>query len=121
MMTLFVDARVPVLIGPAELAGPESAVLAEGRDPAEAAARFVLPAADAGHIAGCACCVPRGPVSDALNQLFLARARGEVSFFRAVVAAPATEAGAAAIRQALAEDPVTMARFRLAEAPASVR
>ena len=37
-MTLFVDARVPVLIGPAELAGPEAAVLAEGRDPAEAAA-----------------------------------------------------------------------------------
>ena len=121
MMTLFVDARVPVLIGPAELAGPESAVLAEGRDPAEGGGAF--------RAAGSGCrpyrwlCVlcPAGPVSDALNQLFLARARGEVSFFRAVVAVPATEAGAAAIRQALAEDPVTMARFRLAEAPASVR
>ena len=120
MMTRFVDARVPVFIGSAASAGPEAVLQVEGAIPAEAAARFVV-RKPTGHVAGCACCVPRSPVSDALNRLFLARARGEMPFFRTVVVVPATDEGAAAVRQALAEDPVTMARFRLAEAPASVR
>lgn len=76
-------------------------------------ARFRLPVAGAGHPAGCVCCVPRGPVAEALSRLFLARARGEVAFFHDVLALPFDAAGAAAIRDALAADSLLAARFRL--------
>lgn len=119
-MTLFMDARVPVRFAapdqPGDQAGPEDALLIEGDAPAppgHAMARFVLPEKPA-HPIGCACCLPRGPVAEALTKLFLARVRGEVAFFRAVVALPASAAGAAAIRAALADDPLVSARFRLA-------
>jgi hypothetical protein len=67
-----------------------------------------------GHPAACACCAPRGAVAEALGRLFLARVRGEIPFFRRVVAVAVTEAGAAAVREALASDPLTAARYRLA-------
>lgn len=98
------DARVPVLIGRAEDAGAGDAVLAEG-----GAAWGTL----GGHAADCACCAPRGAAASELAALFLARARGEVPFFRRVVAVPAGEAGAAAIRAALRDDPFVSGRFRL--------
>jgi hypothetical protein len=66
------------------------------------------------HRIGCACCTPRGPVADALARLFLARARGEVGLFGAVLAVPAGAAGAAAIRAVLDTDQVAASRFRLA-------
>ena len=77
-----------------------------------AVARFVLPAWGS-HPAGCACCLPRGPVAEALTRLFLQRVRGEVAFFSEVVAVPASPAGEAALRAALQADPLTLARFRL--------
>lgn len=126
----FIDARVPVRLSLAGAPPADAAFLLEGEPdapgcvpgcvpPGAAVARFALPAptavAPSAHPAGCACCTPRGPVAEALGRLFLARARGEVGFFRSVIARPASPAGEAAIRAALAGDPLVSARFRLAE------
>jgi hypothetical protein len=111
------DDRLPVLFGSGDTAGQDAALLIEG-DAAvpdgHAATRFRLAPGLIGHPFGCACCTPRGPVAEALGRLFLARARGEVAFFRSVVVVVATLAGEAAVRAALAEDQVSAGRFRLA-------
>jgi hypothetical protein len=108
------DARIGVRFGAAEDAGPEDALLIEGDAPADrpAIARFTLPIRVPSHPPGCICCAPRGPVAEALGRLFLARARGEISWFRSVVAVTRSAAGADAVRAALAADVVTTARFR---------
>jgi hypothetical protein len=117
-MTLFLDARLHVGFGTADQAGPETALLIEGDAPAPAGvavARFVLApvvAAEAVHPTGCACCAPRGPAAEALGRLFLQRARGG-ALFRKVIAVVSGPDGAAAVRAALAEDPLVSARFRL--------
>jgi len=115
-----VDARVPLRIGVLAEAGPDDALLVEGDGPAPGGPpveRFRLPVFVIGpagpHRIGCACCVPRGPVAEALARLFLARARGDVGFFRSVLAVPLGAAGAAAIRAALESDQVSASRFRL--------
>ena len=111
------DGRVTVRFGSVAEAGPDEALLVEGEAPVPAGhpkARFRLAPGLAGHPVGCVCCTPRGPVAEALGRLFLARARGEVTFFRSVVAVAATPAGEAAVRAALAEDQVSAGRFRLA-------
>ncbi|MBS0560894.1 MAG: hypothetical protein JSR21_12635 [Proteobacteria bacterium] len=110
------DGRIPVRFGAAADAAPDEALLIERPDAAppgaaRAAAAFVLPVGF--HPAGCACCPPRGPAAAALARLFVARARGEAPMFAAVVAVTRTEAGAAAVRQALADDLLAKARFRL--------
>ena len=46
--------------------------------------------------------------------LFLRRARGEIPFFRRVLAVARTPAGRAAILAALTDDPVVSGRFRAA-------
>ena len=110
------DMRIPVRFFPPATAGADSAWLIEGDAPAPGSgpvARFRLPTARIGHPVGCACCAPRGPVAEALSRLFLARARGEVAFFRDVLALPHDAAGAAAIRAALAQDSLLAGRFRL--------
>jgi hypothetical protein len=115
-MTQPTDARVPVRFGAATEAGPDEALLVEGETrvpPGPPVARFRLSAARFGHPPGCACCVPRSPVAEALSWLYLARARGEVAFFRSVVAVVATGAGGAAVRTALGDDQVCAGRFRL--------
>ena len=108
------DDRIPVRFGPQTAAEPHDALLIEGDAAADqaAVARFVVPAAFAGHPVGCACCVPRGPVAAALGKLFLARARGELPWFRGVLVVARSAAGEAAVRAALAGDVVTAARFR---------
>ena len=114
------DGRVGVRFGAAGDAGPDEALLiegmaaSEGGAPAErrAVARFTLPVRIATHPLGCACCAPRGPVAEALGRLFLGRARGELPWFRSVVAVTHSAAGADAVRAALAGDVVTAARFR---------
>jgi hypothetical protein len=112
------DDRVPVRFGSIDAAGPDAALLVEGDAVVPAGhvmARFRMGPSLIGHPFGCACCMPRGPVAEALARLFLARARGEVAFFRSVVAVVATPAGEAAVRAALAEDQVSAGRFRLAK------
>ena len=112
------DDRVPVWFGSGEAAGPDAALLVEGDTVVSAGhvmARFRLGPGLTGHPVGCTCCVPRGPVAEALGRLFLARARGEAAFFRSVVAVVATPVGEAAIRAALARDHVSAGRFRLAQ------
>jgi hypothetical protein len=126
------DGRIGVRFGAAEDAGPEDALLIEsvapgaGEAPGDhvvpsagaaptdrpALASFILPVRVATHPLGCACCTPRGPVAEALGRLFLARARGELPWFRSVVAVTCSAAGADAVRAALTADVVTTARFR---------
>jgi hypothetical protein len=113
------DSRLMVRFGDAAEAGPATALLVEDGDRAAhalpgaiTAARFALPPTS--HVVGCACCLPRGPVSVALGRLFLARARAEVPLFQSVVAVTHSAAGRAAVCAALEGDVVTRARFRLA-------
>jgi hypothetical protein len=54
-----------------------------------------------------------GPAAEALRTLFLARARGTARFFTEVVAVVETPAGEAAVRAAVAGDPLVSARYRL--------
>jgi len=121
-MTETDDGWVRVRFGVVRDAGPEDALLIEatavsdGAAPADrpAVARFTLPVRIATHPLGCTCCAPRGPVAEALGRLFLGRARGELPWFRSVVAVTHSAAGADAVRAALTADVVTAARFRRA-------
>jgi hypothetical protein len=108
------DARIPVAFRADTLCAADAALLLEGDCPAPGGvvvARFTPGLGR--HGPGCACCVARGAVGEALGRLFLARARGEVAFFRSV-AVVCGEAGQAEVLAALATDPVVSARFRLA-------
>ena len=94
------DARVPVVFGNHGDAQDGDAVLTGVLDGA------------LGHDAGCACCTARTPAAQTLSRLFMQRARGEVAFFRRVLVDGRD--AEAAVRAALASDPVAVARFRLA-------
>lgn len=64
----------------------------------------------ADHGSGCACCVVRPLQADPLTRLFQARARGEIGFFRSLVASlPEPEADS--LRAALVSDPFLCSRF----------
>lgn len=107
------DARIPVTFLADTVCAPDTALLVEGDAPAQDGAAVARFAPGLGrHAADCACCVARGAVAEALGRLFLARARGEVGFFRAV-AVVCGETGRAEVLAALAADPVVSARFRL--------
>ena len=110
-----IDARVPVRLGSAAFVGVGDAVLVEaglGAPPEVDSEPF----AAGGHAPGCACCLARSPAAVALDRLFQRRARGEVGFFRRVVALTATPEGDLAVWTALRSDPVVSSRFRLDEA-----
>ena len=99
---MFIDARIPVVFGitPQEhdaLLVPDG--LASG-----------LLIAAPGHLAGCPCCVARGPTAAAFDRLFLGRVRGTVPWFTRVVVAQDDPA----VRATIANDPVVSTRFRLA-------
>jgi hypothetical protein len=114
-MPIFIDARIPVVFAPAATVGSGEAVLIEGDGAAPEGlpvARFSV--ARPGHVPGCACCAPRGPVAVALHGLFLARVRGTAAFFSRVVVAAGPE-GEAAVRQALAGDAFLAGRYRVAD------
>ena len=116
-MAIYLDARVTLRIASADTAGPNDVLLIEGEADAPAGVahvRFTLPPG-AAHSAGCTCCLPRGPVAEALSRLFLQRVRGKVAYFSDVVAVAGSADGEAAIRAALQTDPVVAARFRLSE------
>ena len=107
---MLIDARIPVLLDPADMS--EAVVLIEGAPvpPGTVGTRFDLAST---HAPGCACCGPRGPVAEALGSLFTRRARGELIFFQAVRAVGLSAAGRDAVLDAVANDPVASARFRL--------
>ncbi len=62
--------------------------------------------------AACACCAGRAPFATELGRLFAERARGEVVFFRRLLALGGERARDAASR-ALREDAFLAARYRL--------
>ncbi len=119
-MVIFVDARIPVTFAAAATAGRGDALLIEGATaapPGVPVARFPVAGfagRGRGHLAGCACCAPRGKVAEALHRLFLARARGETGFTTRLVVSAGRE-GEEAVRQALAGDAFLAGRYRLAE------
>jgi hypothetical protein len=110
------DGRIPVRFAEAATVAPDEALLMEGDGAvaAGAAVAWFQPAGLGMHAPGCACCAARGPAAEALGRLFLARARGEVAPFRAVVAVARTPAGRRAVMEALTRDPLVAGRFRAA-------
>jgi hypothetical protein len=103
-----IDARIPVFFAaaPAEEQGVAWLI--------EDAAAAAWDSREAGHAAGCTCCVARSPVAEALGRLFRARAVGEVPFFTRLGVVPASEGGALSVRQALETDGLASACYRLA-------
>lgn len=113
------DDRIPLRFGALAQAGPQDALLLEGRpegpaEPGRAAAWF---AAGMAHRLGCACCGGRAPVAVALSALFQDRAKGRVPWFSRVLAV-VEDAGAVAAE--LRADRVAASRFRV-ESPVQTR
>ncbi len=102
------DARLPIVCGAEPR--PQDAVLLEAGLDAPVAG-YVARFEPAAHGIGCACCGGRPAVAVTLAALFRARATGAAPFFNRVVALVSV-AGEAAIREALAEDAVTAARYK---------
>ena len=125
-MNWSLDARVPLILvgdeaGMAEaLAAGPSAVLAAGELPtrpmvgAVAALSFEV---FTSHAVACACCGGRSPAALALDRLFQARVRGTVAWFDRVVALVPNEAAHGMVEDALRDDAVAAARFRISTAP----
>src|SRR5271170_7005638 len=111
-MNRFLDARIPLLFADAADAGPEDAVLREGKGTPAPGRDWFETAAETPHAVGCACCAPRGAAGIALARLLLARGRGLEPFFRRVVVVARSEAGRRAVLAALEVDPLASACFR---------
>ena len=62
---------------------------------------------------GCLCCTVRGDLVNALRDLYLKRARGEVPAFKRVVVETTGLADPAPVLHTLMNDPLVAARFRL--------
>lgn len=108
---IWLDARLPIRFGALDSRQGDEAVVTDGPRAAAPAAFFAT--TEAGHIPGCACCVPRSGAAAALGTLFRERATTAGPPFRGVLAVVGA-AGEAAIRAALDGDPVVSARYRLA-------
>ncbi|HQT63312.1 MAG: hypothetical protein B7Z75_00360 [Acidocella sp. 20-57-95] len=105
------DMRIQIVIG--GVPAPDDAVLMEvGQTPPAQGYVVSFSAAKPGHIAGCTCCAPRGPVAAALTAMFRARVTGAAPFFQRVVLL-ASKAGEAAVQETLATDTLCGARYRL--------
>jgi hypothetical protein len=118
-MNFPLDARVPLIIGTMAIAGPQDLLLLEGEPwdlDGRAAVFFDV---DSGHAPGCGCCGPRGAAGRALARALHGRARGDLPFFRRVVAVVVTQAGRAQVEAAVRDDPVASACFRLVEIAAA--
>lgn len=113
------DSRIPVT----HLPSPEALAdwLAQGGAAAlltDAAAEIAGPVAterfDARplHRFGCACCAGRSAAAMALDRLFQARARGRSPWFDRVAVLAASPPAWAQVAAALAEDALTLARYR---------
>jgi len=113
-MAWTLDARIPVLFGPPAPDGKPTAWVSEAPAPALPPGAVVAVSFAGGataHPAGCACCGARSAAATALDRLFQARVRGACAWFdRVSVAEDAVEA----VREALRDDAVAAARFRVA-------
>lgn len=114
-MTWSLDARIPVSLVPdagalaeALAAGKPAAVM--GGEGGVASERFAAGASP--HAVACACCQGRGEAAQALDRLFQARVRGTVPWFDRVLVLDEGCMGAE-IKQALAQDSLAAARYRL--------
>eukprot|EP01037_Dinobryon_pediforme_P002673 gene2673-2712_t len=85
---MHIDARIPVVFGAIDTLGPDDALLIDGDAEAPEGRVVVRLAAESkpSHTIGCVCCVPRSAAGSALAGLFLARGRGEIAYFRRVLA-----------------------------------
>lgn len=108
-----IDARVPVRLGALTDAGEGDALLIEGNVDAAGWPATRFEAVSPGHGPECACCAPRSSAALALNTLFQARARGDLPFFRRVIAVTASPEGDMAVWTALRSDPLIVGRYRL--------
>ena len=63
------------------------------------------------HAAGCACCAGRAPLASLLARLFTERARGDIPFFRIVVAV-SDASGLRTAREMMRTDPFLAGRYR---------
>jgi hypothetical protein len=108
-----IDARLPLAFGREDDAGPADALLIEGEGAAAATRDYFTAAPETGHPANCACCLPRNAAGMALSRLLLARARAHGARFNRVIAVTHTEGGRAAVIQAVEQDPLASACFRL--------
>jgi len=106
------DMRIPVLFGTGAAGEADAWLVEDGAamPPEGYAVRFALPPQKVGHAIGCACCTLRGPAADALTRMFQDRATGAAPFFKRVIVL-ASNSGCALVREALAQDAVTRARF----------
>lgn len=108
---MHIDARVPVIFGAIADARHDDALLIEGDVPAPEGHVVVRLMANAtpAHLAGCVCCVPRSAAGSALAGLFLARGRGDVAYFRRVLAVTQDQE---AIIEAIENDMLASGWFR---------
>lgn len=117
-MAWSIDARIPVTLLPdaaalaGALAGRPAALLAEGAADHSGAIVTETFAPEPRHAAACTCCAGRSAAALALDRLFQARVRGRAAWFDRVLVLVATEEGRAELTQALAQDPLTTARFK---------
>lgn len=112
--------RIPILFGGSAAREGDAFLVEDGAEmPAQGyAVRFAMRFPESGrkfgHAPGCVCCTLRGPAADALTGMFRARATGSAPFFKRVLVLASSE-GEAAVREAIADDVVTAARYRLEE------
>ena len=110
---LRIDARLPLRFGPLQTRTTDDAVLLDD-DTAASAPLGRFTTGQGAHPPGCACCSPRSAAAQALATLFHERATSQGPAFRAVLAVVGPH-GEAAIRAALAVDPLVSARYRLTQ------
>lgn len=110
---MLIDARIPLRFGGLADRTVADALLTDGAVDLKdgPGARFSIGEVDH-HPAGCACCRPQTAAAAALAGLFRTRAIMPGAAFASVLAVVGP-AGEAAVRDALASDPVVSARYRL--------
>ena len=112
-MKPFLDARIPLVFGQQEEAGPTDALLLEGEGEPARGRDFFQPDQPTAHPVDCTCCTPRTGAAMALARLILARGRGTGIFFTRVIVVARTPGGRAAVLAALDNDPIVSCVCRL--------
>ncbi len=109
---MLIDARIPLRFGNLADRTTTDAVLTDGSAGSMDGPSAQFSVREMDHPAGCACCRPQTAAAAALAGLFRTRAVTPGAAFASVLAV-VSAAGEAAVRDALASDPVVSARYRL--------